>query len=301
MARGRMLNKSVSLSMKYHELPDDTCRLLATWTISHLDCNGVFYADPAIVKSLVFPMRVDLSIQKIGEYIDAMVGVKLITLFQFDGRLWQYWPGFDDNQTNLRKDRERSDYPLPQESADTIRVSPQTSGPTPDNAGSNPDNIRKDSGNIPPQSNISQSNINGASAPTATEETEMNLHDLDTLMLAHADKSPTLKAIGRAKCSDNARALMTAFYEASSLPFTKSWTAAANEMDGLGVRGDDVKAAYKKLQADKMSVVDLHSVKKTAIALHASTNGKQPMPQPEIQVEYVKDAQDRWIPKQVQA
>ena len=135
MARGRMLNKSVSLSMKYHDLPDDTCRLLATWTISHLDCNGVFYADPAIVKSLVFPMRVDLSIQKVAEYLDAMVAAGLITLFKSDGRLWQCWPGFDHNQTGLRKDRENTDYPPPQESAEVIHIMPEV--------------IRKDSGNLP--------------------------------------------------------------------------------------------------------------------------------------------------------
>jgi len=46
MARGRMLNKKVSRSLQFDQLPDDTCRLLATWTVAHLDVNGVFCADP---------------------------------------------------------------------------------------------------------------------------------------------------------------------------------------------------------------------------------------------------------------
>ena len=36
MARGRMLNRSVSLSAKFQALPDDTSRLLATWIIPQL-------------------------------------------------------------------------------------------------------------------------------------------------------------------------------------------------------------------------------------------------------------------------
>ncbi len=54
MAKGRMLNRETSLSLKLNALVNDTTRLLATWTIPHLDKHGVFHADAQIVKSLVF-------------------------------------------------------------------------------------------------------------------------------------------------------------------------------------------------------------------------------------------------------
>lgn len=113
MARGRMLNKSVSLSQKFAELPDDTCRLLATWTIAYLDYRGVFYADAAIVRSQVMPLNDTITNAKVNEYIQAMVAVGLIKIFEHKGRKWQFWPGFSENQVGLRIDREGTEFPPP--------------------------------------------------------------------------------------------------------------------------------------------------------------------------------------------
>ncbi len=112
MARGRMLNKSIALSDKFAALPDDTCRLLATWTISFLDHHGVFYADPLIVRSQVAPL-IGITEQKVSECIQAMAKAGLIVLFEQGGRKWQYWPGFAENQVGLRITRERSEFPNP--------------------------------------------------------------------------------------------------------------------------------------------------------------------------------------------
>ena len=113
MARGRMLNKTVSLSQKFANLPDDTCRLLATWLIRHLDLNGVFYADPAIVRSQIFPMRDDVTTAQVAGYLVAMEKAGLIVIYEANGRKWQHWPGFADNQSGLRYDREKTSNPLP--------------------------------------------------------------------------------------------------------------------------------------------------------------------------------------------
>lgn len=114
MARGRMLNNSISCSLKFDLLPDDTCRLLATWIISHLDCHGVFHADPGIVKSLVFTRRDDVTIGQVDEYLQAMSEIGLISLFATsDGQRWQCWPGFSTNQIGLRAEREKTNYPMP--------------------------------------------------------------------------------------------------------------------------------------------------------------------------------------------
>lgn len=133
MARGRMLNKTVSLSTKFAALPDDTCRLLATWTIPHLDKNGVFYGEAAIVRSLIFTLREDITTAKVETYLKAMERVGLMYRFTADGHTWQVWPGFSDNQPGLREERERSDYPLPpaRENPATARENPATAGNTP--------------------------------------------------------------------------------------------------------------------------------------------------------------------------
>ncbi len=141
MARGRMLNNSICASFKLHQLPDDTCRLMATWIISFLDKNGVFYADPAMVKSMIFPRRADLTIEQVEFYLEQLQSTGLIQLFEAEGQRWQYWPGFTDNQTNLRPERERTDFPPP---PDTLHE--------PAMDGNEPDDNRNDTGTLPEKS-----------------------------------------------------------------------------------------------------------------------------------------------------
>jgi len=113
MARGRMLNKTVCASKKFNDLPDDTCRLLASWTISNLDKRGVFYGEPSLVKSYVFPRRADVTVEQVAGYLGAMATAGLLVLFDAKGDRWQYWPGFADNQIGLRADRETTTFPCP--------------------------------------------------------------------------------------------------------------------------------------------------------------------------------------------
>lgn len=112
MAKGRMINRAISMSLKFHDLPDDTCRLVATWTIPYLDVHGVFYADPLIVKGMIVPMRMDITPEHIEQYLSEMARVGLIKLYKYGGHIWQYWPGFIDNQAGLRPGKEsRPEYP----------------------------------------------------------------------------------------------------------------------------------------------------------------------------------------------
>lgn len=163
MARGRMLNQTVCASLKFQHLPDDTCRLLATWIIPHLDLNGVFYADPAMVKSAVFPRRADITIDHISAYLDAIEDIGLIVRFQANGDQWQWWPGFADNQVGLRRDRESSTYPAPPR----------------ERAGEMLETIRQDDGTQPAEENLTEENLQqkeretkvadaGADAPPST-------------------------------------------------------------------------------------------------------------------------------------
>lgn len=91
----------------------------------------------------------------------------------------------------------------------------------------------------------------------------------DAVLLAFASKDKSDRSILRQRMSDNGKALMTEFHTFTGLPWMRTWNSAANEMDGLGVRPEHVKAACVRLKTSGMTVVDLHSVKKTAIAVMA--------------------------------
>ena len=113
MARGRMVNHSISESRKFHLLPDDTCRLLATWIIPYLDFRGVFHGDAVMVKSSIFPRRGDVTNEQVESYLAAMEEVGLIYRFEAKNSVWQYWPSFINSQPSLRMDRELTSFPSP--------------------------------------------------------------------------------------------------------------------------------------------------------------------------------------------
>ena len=146
MARGRMLNKKVCGSVKFQNLPDDTCRLLATWMIANLDVQGVFYGDPAMVRSAIFPRRSDITVDQIECYLKAIEDTGLMWRFEAKGDIWQFWPGFLAEQPGLRTDRETPDFPTP---------------PTnkPDDAGKMPGNIPENSCENPAEEKLSEVNV----------------------------------------------------------------------------------------------------------------------------------------------
>lgn len=160
-----MLNRETSLSLKLNALVNDTTRLLATWTIPHLDKHGVFHADAQIVKSLVFPLRQDLSTQEVSAMLDDMERVGLIRRFTASGRTWQVWPGFADNQKGLHAERERTDFPEPVEPA----------GPNPDAAGILPEVAGKSRQNTGGSRQVPE--ISGKSGPEVQVECEVEVEE----------------------------------------------------------------------------------------------------------------------------
>jgi len=154
-----MLNNSISESKKFNDLPDDTCRLLATWLISHLDKNGVYHGDPMIVRSKVLTRRADVSAEQVAIYLEAMQEAGLIVLFEARGEIWQWWPGFAEEQVGLRADRETTKYPQP---PDAIQQP----------SGNLPATFRQSSGEMPAEEKLSEvksksreENALGACAP----------------------------------------------------------------------------------------------------------------------------------------
>jgi hypothetical protein len=185
-----MLNNSVSLSLKFNQLPDDTCRLLATWIIAHLDKNGVFYGQAVSVKSLVFPHRADIAVEQVEGYLQAMEQAGLIRRFAVKGVLWQWWPTFADNQVGLRAARESSDYPAPP--IDEPGPDSPPPPPPPPNNPPLPESWRQNGGRNPAEIREPSPALNQNKAP----EGEVEVEDESELTKMDEESAPAHEGVG---------------------------------------------------------------------------------------------------------
>jgi hypothetical protein len=123
MAKGRFISKEITLDRRVSELSDGYSMVGFTWLITYADCEGRIYGDPAIVKSLLFPRRTDITIEMVAGYIQEWADVGLIILYESDGDLYIEFPNFAKHQVGLRKDRE-----APSTIPPNSGVNPSTSG-----------------------------------------------------------------------------------------------------------------------------------------------------------------------------
>lgn len=105
MARGRFISKAISLDEKVNALSSDSVRLLFTWLIAHLDCEGRMYGDPQTVKSIVFPQR-SMDVRTMQKYLDELVESTLIQRYVNGGTTYIYFPNFKKHQIGLNKTKE---------------------------------------------------------------------------------------------------------------------------------------------------------------------------------------------------
>ncbi len=105
MARGRMLSKEISLDEKVNALSDDSARLLFTWLIPHLDCEGRMYGEAGVIKAIVMP-RHSWANKKVEKYLLEMEQFGLIARYSLNGNRYLLAPGFEKHQVGLRKERE---------------------------------------------------------------------------------------------------------------------------------------------------------------------------------------------------
>jgi len=105
MPRGRILDKeAISHSRTLSLLPNDTGRLIYTWLLPHLDREGRFSADPAVIKGNIFPRIKKMTISKIEKSIKEMAYLKLIILYQIDGDRYLQFKKFKEFQTHLERE-----------------------------------------------------------------------------------------------------------------------------------------------------------------------------------------------------
>ena len=107
MARGRMIANSIASDKRVSDLSDDTSRLAFTWLVTFADCEGRTYGDPALVCSMLFPRRRDVTPERMAAYLQEWHDAGLIVWYEADGDEWVWFPAFDKNQPGLRKEKEQ--------------------------------------------------------------------------------------------------------------------------------------------------------------------------------------------------
>lgn len=105
MPQGRIILKRICQSRKLADLKSDGARLLYTWLIPNVDINGCFSGDPEVVKGQVFT-RLRKSVRTIRGYMEDLVSVGLIVLYEANGDVFINIPDFVEKQPSLNPDRE---------------------------------------------------------------------------------------------------------------------------------------------------------------------------------------------------
>lgn len=119
MARGRMINKKISVSHRVNSLEGDGpffyCVLIA-----HLDVCGRYFADPGILKGII-PLRSKATLRMIGKWLDQMETdispktlLPLVFRYEVSGVRYLEMPGFLEEQRGTwKRDREEPEFPPP--------------------------------------------------------------------------------------------------------------------------------------------------------------------------------------------
>lgn len=106
MARGRFITNGITSDKKINDLSDDTSRLAFTWLITFADCEGRTHGDPAMVRSMLFPRRTDITTEHMDAYLQEWQSAGLVRIYTANGDTWLDFPNFAKHQTGLRKDHE---------------------------------------------------------------------------------------------------------------------------------------------------------------------------------------------------
>ena len=168
MARGRMINKEICADKKIHALSCDTSRLAFTWLVVFADREGRVRGDPALVRSMVFPRRDDVTIAEIEGYIQEWADCGLVVWYEANDDLWIWFQGFEKNQLGLRKEKEPASIIPPL--TDDCRI---IGGTSPDKVRLNgrEENIIEDTSSL---ENSEETNLSDEELPSRTKITKKN-------------------------------------------------------------------------------------------------------------------------------
>ena len=106
MAEGRIVSKRITRSQKVASLPSWMHKCAYTWLIPYLDVEGRIEADVRLLKSDVFPLEDRVTPNVVEKILLSLQKAGLIILYTINGTRYLQLVKFDENQPNLRKDRE---------------------------------------------------------------------------------------------------------------------------------------------------------------------------------------------------
>ena len=155
MARGRFISKEITLDKKVNSLSSAYSMLAFTWLLTHADGYGRTYGDPAVVRSMVFPRRPEVTVDDVDGYIREWSDARLVIWYEVAGDMYIEFPNFSKHQIGLNITKEaKSNIPPNPASAGKL---PEDSGELPEDSGKLPE----DSGKLPPEVNSKLSVIEG--------------------------------------------------------------------------------------------------------------------------------------------
>lgn len=83
-----MLQRRISESKKVGALNSDAARLLYTWLIVWVDCEGRHTADPDLIKGRILPKCQDWDLEKVRLALKSLNDGGLIKLYKYNGEEW---------------------------------------------------------------------------------------------------------------------------------------------------------------------------------------------------------------------
>ena len=125
MAQYRAIHTKITQSFDFNEMPDDFTRLMWVLMPLGLDREGRGINNTSWLRSKLFPLREDVTANKISQAFDWMVDRRMVVLYEVDGRQYFWVPTFLNYQ---RVDREAASS-LPAPSEESVKTN---SVPTPD-------------------------------------------------------------------------------------------------------------------------------------------------------------------------
>jgi len=125
MPTWRKLHVKTTESLDLDAMPDDFTRLLWLMLPLKLCKYGRGLYSPAWVRSMVFPLRDDVTQDMVGVALEWFVKREMLIPYEVEGRAYFFVPSFPRYQGNTSKEA-NSDYPAPPDLLQT------NSGPTPD-------------------------------------------------------------------------------------------------------------------------------------------------------------------------
>ena len=113
MPKGRIVVRSITESKKLAALETDGARLLYTWLVIMVDCEGRFTGDPFLVNARVF-VRLGKPQEEVEEYLQDLENKNLIVRWIHQGDMFLCLPNFHEKTPGTNRMKEaKSEIPDP--------------------------------------------------------------------------------------------------------------------------------------------------------------------------------------------